>query len=123
VLDLVGAGLISAAPIDAKGRVVELGDWVRVIQAPLSIIGMPRESLDAFSGAIDNTFQVDSITRNGDLELDLCEKTCGGTIWLEACCCIITRRPSKRSKRLERRIAITLEFDAKRGRPEYRVQP
>ena len=120
---LVGAGVIRAAPIDAQGRVVELGDWVRVIQAPLSIIGMPQYSLDAFSGAIGMTFQVDSITHNGELELDLCEKTCGGTIWLEACCCRISRRPHKYSKRLERRIAFTLEFDAKRGRPEYRAQP
>ena len=123
MFSLVGAGLISAAAADAKGRVVELGDWVRVIQAPLSIIGMPQDSLDAFSGAIGATFQVDSIQRNGDLELDLCKKTGGGTIWLEACCCVVTRRPKKFSKRMKKWVAFTLEFDAKRGRPEYRVKP
>ena len=120
---LVGAGLIEASPFDANGRLVCLGDWVRVIQAPLSIIGMPSESLDAFAGAIGNTFQVDSIMRNGDLELDLCIKTCGGTIWLEACCCVVSRRPSNYSQRFEKRLAFTRDFDAKRGRPEYRAQP
>ena len=120
---LVGAGLIEALPIDANGRLVCLGDWVRVLQAPLSIIGMPSESLRAFAGAIGNTYQVDSITRNGELELDLCIKTCGGTIWLEACCCVVSRRPSNYSQRFEKRLAFTRDFDAKRGRPEYRAQP
>lgn len=115
--------MIQAKPLDAKGRLVTLGDWVRVLQAPLSIVGMPEESLEAFAGAIGKTFQVDSIQRNGDLELDLCGKTGGGTIWLEACCCVITKRPHKYSMTFERKIALTLEFDAKRGRPEYRVQP
>jgi hypothetical protein len=123
VFALVGAGVIEAKPLDANNREVMLGDWVRVIQAPLSIMGMPRDSLDAFAGAIGHTFQVDSIQRNGDLELDLCKRTGGGTIWLEACCCVITRRPKQWSTRFKKRIEFTLEFDAKRGRPEYRVQP
>lgn len=115
--------MISAAPIDANGRTVELGDWVRVIQAPLSILGMPSESLSAFSNAIGRTFQVDSIQRNGDLELDLTRKTGEGTIWLEACCTVITRRPQQKSQRMHRVIAATLEADGRHGKSEYRVQP
>jgi hypothetical protein len=123
VFDLVGAGLIPARPLDANGREVRLGDWVRVIQAPLSIIGMPADSLDAFSRAVGHTFQVESVQRNGDLELDTGKKIGCGWIWLEACCCVVTRRPAKRSRHFQAIIDQTLEHDKKRGRPEYRVQP
>ena len=109
--------------LDLSGHEVKLGDWVRVVQAPVSAIGLPDDALQAFSSAISHTFQVDSIQRNGDLELDTCKKTGGGWIWLEACCCVVARRPRTYSQRFQKLLAFTCEFDAKRGRPEYRVQP
>jgi hypothetical protein len=115
--------VISAEPIDANGRLVKLGDWVRVLQAPISIVGMPEETLAAFSKAVSHTFQVDSIQKNGDLELDTGKKIGCGWIWIESTCCVVARRPQKRSRAFEEKIRETLAFDAERGRPEYRVQP
>jgi hypothetical protein len=115
--------MIYADPIDAKGRFVKLGDWVRVLQAPTSIAQMPHETLAAFARAIGHTFQVHSIQRNGDLELHMYPKVSADTIWIEACCCVITRRPAKFSSAFEKKIQDTLTFDAERGRPEYRAQP
>lgn len=90
------------SPVDANGREVLLGDWVRVIQAPLSIRNMPRETLQAFSSAIGHTFQVEEIAPNGDLVLELWPKISLDTIWLEPYCCIVYRRPAKFSKRFRR---------------------
>jgi hypothetical protein len=115
--------MIQADPIDAKGRLVKLGDWVRVLQTPLSINKMPHETKAAFSRAIGHTLQVHSIQRNGDLELHMYPKVSADTIWIEACCCSISRRPPKASKAFEHYLADVREWDKERGRPEWRVQP
>jgi hypothetical protein len=90
------------APMDMNGREILLGDWVRVIQAPLSIRGMPSDTLSAFSNAIGHTFQVEEIAPNGELVLELWPKISLDTIWLEPCCCVVFRRPVKFSKRFRR---------------------
>jgi hypothetical protein len=123
VFDLVGADLKSAAPFDGNGRLVELGDWIRVVQAPLSIIGMPRESLLAFSRAIGHTFQVSSIMVNGDLELDMFPKISFDSIWIEPSCCVVTKRPAKHSRTFQQQLDKTLTHDQEHGRPQYRAQP
>jgi hypothetical protein len=91
-----------AAPMDANGREIRLGDWVRVIQAPLSVRGMPSETFQAFSSAIGYTFQVEEIAPNGELVLELWPKISLDTIWLEPYCCVVYRRPAKLSKRFRR---------------------
>lgn len=80
--------------VDARNRDVRLGDWVRIIQAPTSIGGMPPETLEAFSVAIGLTLQVMEIDGVGCLELELHQKLSRwDTIWLEPVCCIRSRRP------------------------------
>jgi hypothetical protein len=116
------------APIDANGRVVMLGDWVRVIQAPLSIIGMQRESVDIFTAAIGHTFQVHEVTQYGCLELLLYKNKSlkldtWDSIYLEAFCCVITRRPRRQSAYFKKHLAFVFELDRESGRPEWRVQP
>lgn len=79
---------------DALGRDIRLGDWVRVIQVPMSVVGMPKETLSAFSAAIGRTFQVPDFDQVGCLELDLHQKLRHlDTIWLEPFCCVRSRRP------------------------------
>ena len=85
----------SHAKIDAFGKDIRAGDWVRVLQAPLSIVGMPQDSLVAFSAAIGHTFQVLAFDQTGCVELELWQKLpLRDTIWLEPFCCQRTRRPS-----------------------------
>ena len=43
--------------IDAEGHDLMVGDWVRVIAVPLSIKGMPKDSLEAFYKTMGHTFQ------------------------------------------------------------------
>ena len=90
------------APVDANGRMILVGDWVRVIQAPMSIRGMPVETLQAFSKAIGHTLQVEEIAPNSELVLELWPKISLDTIWLEPDCYVIYRRPAKISKRFQR---------------------
>ena len=86
--------MIHHLAIDARGRELRLGDWVRVLQAPVSIVGMPSESLSAFSTAIGLTLQVLDFDDTGCLELNLHQKLRRwDTIWLEPYCCERSRRP------------------------------
>ena len=81
---------------DAFGKDIKAGDWVRVLQAPISIVGMPAESLEAFSAAVGHTFQVLGFDHTGCVELDLQQKLPRlDTIWLEPFCCQRTRRPAR----------------------------
>ena len=85
--------------LDAYGRDIQLGDWVRVIQAPMSVVGMPKETLSAFSAAIGQTLQVLDFDEVGCLELDLHQKLRRlDTIWLEPFCCVRSRRPKSPGK-------------------------
>ena len=120
---LAGAGLKSAKPIDAHGREVMLGDWVRVLQVPLSVSDLPTESTDAFSRAVGSTFQVQAIYLNGDLELDMFPKISYDSIWIESVCCAVTRRPRQLSRKFQAVLDETIRYQAANGRPQYQVQP
>ncbi|MGI0117910.1 hypothetical protein [Zooshikella sp. RANM57] len=86
------------APIDYEGRDLRVGDWVRVIAAPLSIKGMPAESLEAFSKAIGHTFQIEEFDESGCLYLDMYPKVSGDSIFIEPYCVSRFRRYKKLSK-------------------------
>ena len=80
-------------PIDALGRDLRAGDWVRLLQAPRSILNMPAETIDAFSAAIGLTLQIMAFDALGCVELELMQKlTRLDTIWLEPFCCKRSRR-------------------------------
>lgn len=81
-----------------------------VLQAPLSVLGMPADTRNAFSAAIGHTFQILEFDSLGCMELDLNQKLRRlDTIWLEPCCCKRSRRPS----RLGRHFRQHQEFNAK----------
>ena len=113
----------SAKPIDAHGREVMLGDWVRVLQVPLSVSDLPTESTDAFSRAVGSTFLVQAIYLNGDLELDMFPKISYDSIWIESVCCAVTRRPRQLSRKFQAVLDETIRYQAANGRPQYQVQP
>lgn len=94
------------APIDAAGRDLRVGDWVRVVSVPGSVATMPRESRRAFSAAVSKTFQIEAFDRVGCAELDLSAKVGPDTIWIEPFCVVRTRRPKRRSARFSRILAI-----------------
>ena len=58
-------------PVDIKGKDLKLGDWVRVIAAPLSVQDMPEDSKAAFSKAVGHTLQIEGLDELGCLELNL----------------------------------------------------
>jgi hypothetical protein len=60
--------------VDASGKSLQIGDWVRVIAVPLSIQNMPIETKTVFSKAVGKTFQIEDIHESGELELDLWPK-------------------------------------------------
>ena len=93
-------------PIDAEGRHLEVGDWVRVIAAPLSIQGMPSESLSAFSRAIGHTFQLKAFDVTGCLQLDMYPKISCDTIYIEPFCVTRFRRYKKLSRSFRRILEI-----------------
>ena len=123
MFDLVGAGLIPAPPLDANGREVRLGDWVRVLQVPLSIMSLPKDSVDAFVRAVGHTFQVQTIYLNGDLELDMFPKVSFDSIWIESVCCVVSRRPRQFSRHFRATLEQTIDHQVHHGRPEYQAQP
>lgn len=70
-------------PIDATGRDIRVGDWVRVVSVAGSVATMRRESRRAFSAAVGKTFQIEGFNRVGCAELDLTGKVGLDTIWIE----------------------------------------
>ena len=102
--------------MDARNRDVRLGDWVRIIQAPTSIVGMPPETLDAFSVAIGLTLQVLEIDEVGCLELALHQKLPRwDTIWLESACCVRSRRPKQPGRYFLRHRKFVADAQARRA--------
>ncbi|MBU2712993.1 hypothetical protein [Zooshikella harenae] len=72
---------------------------MRIITAPpLSIKGMPAESLEAFSKAIGYTFQIEEFDESGCLYLDMYPKVSGDSIFIEPYCVSRFRRYKKLSK-------------------------
>lgn len=88
------------APIDTAGRDLRVGDWVRVVSVPGSVVTMPRRSKRAFSAAVGKTFQLEAFNEIGCAELDLRGKVGPDTIWIEPFCFARTRRPTRYSARL-----------------------
>lgn len=105
------------APIDIDGNDLQIGDWVRVLAVPLSISGMPDESIDAFCRAVGNTFQIEAFDDTGCMELDMWPKVSTDTIWLEPYCVKRSRRYKKLSKAFQR----TLEPKNAPLPPRYEV--
>jgi hypothetical protein len=101
-----------------------LGDWVRVIHAPLSIVAARPETQAAFVSAVGQTLQAMGVSHDGQLELDLSQKLeSWDSIYLEAHCCVITRRPRQYSKRFQKYLIHVAKLDAEYGRPAWRTFP
>jgi len=90
--------------LDIDGRDLKLGDWVRVIGVPLSIQGMPQETLDAFSKAVGLTFQIEEILDDNSLCLDLDSKINEGSIFIEPYCVRRFRRYKRFSQKFQRQL-------------------
>lgn len=106
------------AAIDAEGGDLQVGDWVRVLMAPLSIVNMPDESKDAFSRAVGNTFQIEAFDETGCIELDMWPKSGSDTIWVEPYCV----RRFRRYKRLSKSFRKTLERRSAPLPPRYEIE-
>lgn len=106
------------AALDADGRDLRIGDWVRVLMAPLSIKSMPDESKDAFSRAVGNTFQIEALDETGCIELCMWPKSGWDTIWLEPYCV----RRFRRYKQLSKSFRKTLERRSAPLPPRYEIE-
>ncbi len=99
--------------IDCDGKDLRVGDWVLVIAAPLSIRGMPVESLEVFSKAIGHTFQIEEFDELGCLHLDMYPKISLDSIYIEPFCVRRFRRYKKLSKAFQNRISNLKEWNEK----------
>lgn len=81
-------------PYDKRGRPIEVGDWVRLVEMPPDVPRtMPKETINIFERAIGLTFRVDGFGRYGHAELNLSKKVeKDHFIWVEPCHIQITRR-------------------------------
>lgn len=102
-------------PCDVNGKDLKIGDWIRVISVPLTIINMPKETKDAFSKAVGRTLQIQNFGVDGSLELEFYPKLGFDSIWLEPYCCVRFRRYKKYSKNFQKILKLTKEIDAKYG--------
>ena len=76
--------LESLAPYDQAGNVIEVGDWVRVVQVPPGVAEAPRETRSVFRRAVGKTFRVEGFNDYGLAELNLSKKVAKGhIIWVE----------------------------------------
>ena len=107
------------APIDAAGRDLRVGDWVRVASVPTSVATMPRQSKRVFSAAVGKTFQIEAFNEVGCAELDLRDKVGPDTIWIESFCLVRTRRPTRFSARFARILAIRKRLERPRWSLSY----
>ncbi len=108
--------------MDAAGRDLRIGDWVRIASVPDSVTAMPRASRRAFSAAVGKTFQIEAFNRVGCAELDLSAKVGPDTIWIEPFCVVRTRRPKTRSARFSRVLAIQRKLKRPRWSFSYTVR-
>ena len=102
-------------PIDVNGKDLQVGDWVRVLCVALSIRNMPDETKTAFSKAVGETLQIESLDEIGYLELDFWPKFGCDTIWLDPFCVERFRRHKKLSKRFKKILELNKGFE----RPEF----
>ena len=110
------------APIDAAGRGLRVGDWVRVVSVPSSVVTMPRRSKRVFSGAVGKTFQIEAFNEVGFAELDLHGKVGPNTIWIEPFCLARTRRPTRYSARFARILAVRKRLERPRWFLSYKAK-
>lgn len=96
--------------VDACGRDLAQGDWVRVVAIPPDVdAAAPLETRAAFAGALGRTFRVEGFNRYGLAELDLTRKVAWGeSIWVEP-------RFLRRTRRALSRTAV--------AQPERRTRP
>ncbi len=86
------------APNDKRGRHIEAGDWVRLVEIPSDIRWMLRETRTVFRRALGQTFRVEAFDNYGHAELDLSRKVAGHhTIWVEPEHLLLFRRRRKHS--------------------------
>lgn len=95
--------MVRQKAFDLNGQELKLGDWVTVVIAPLSILGMPNESLSAFSAAIGRNYQIMDMDDYGIAELHICKFD---TIYIEAYCLRRFRRYRKLSKSFQKHLAL-----------------
>lgn len=107
------------APIDTAGRDLRVGDWVRVVSVPGSVVTMPHRSKRAFSAAVGKTFQLEAFNEVGCAELDLRGKVGPDTIWIEPFCLARTRRPTRYSARFARILAVRKRLERPRWSLSY----
>jgi hypothetical protein len=106
-------------PIDAAGRDLRVGDWVRVVSVPDSVAPMPRRSKRVFSAAVDKTFQIEAFNEIGCAELDLRGKVGPDTIWIEPFCLVRIRRATRYSARFTRILASRKRLEGPRWSLSY----
>lgn len=81
------------APIDARGKKIEIGDWVRVVKIPPDVAGLSRDTRSIFRRALGKTFKIESFNRYGVPELDVSKKVEKlNFIWVEPEYLILFRR-------------------------------
>jgi hypothetical protein len=107
------------APIDAAGRDLRVGDWVRIVSVPGSVAKMPRRSKRVFSTAVGKTFQIEAFNDLGCAELDLHGKVGPDTIWIEPFCLARTRRPTRYSARFVRILSLRKRLERPRWSLSY----
>jgi len=110
------------APMDTAGRDLRVGDWVRVVSVPGSVVTMPRRSKRVFSAAVGKTFQIEAFNEVGFAELDLHGKVGPDTIWIEPFCLARTRRPTRYSARFARILAIRKRLERPRWSLSYKAR-
>jgi len=83
---------------DMRGRQIEAGDWVRLVEIPASVRQLPGGTRAVFRRARGQTFRVEAFDDYGHAELDLSRKVARhNTIWVEPECLLLFRRKHKRS--------------------------
>ena len=93
-------------PIDAVGKDLKVGDWVRVCAVPE--VDLPEDSRQAFASAVGKTFQIEAFNDLGCLELDLWPKVSLDTIWIEPYCVERARRYKKLSRAFQEKQAAAM---------------
>jgi hypothetical protein len=107
------------APIDTAGRDLRVGDWVRVVSVPGTVVTMPHRSKRVFSAAVGKTFQLEAFNEVGCAELDLRGKVGPDTIWIEPFCLARSRRSTRYSARFARILAVRKRLERPRWSLSY----
>ena len=87
-------------PVDQIGRVIQVGEWVRLVIIPPDVGKMPAETRSVFRRAVGKTFMVEDFNEYGLAELDLSKKVERyNTIWVEPEYLLLFRRGRKQINR------------------------